>query len=245
MKKKLSLGSWLTIPHQYVLEILLTEKKIEWIVIDLEHTSISISDIEKLVQIIHSSNKKAYVRISSHLSNDIKKTLDAGADGIIVPMVKSYEDIKNIINQSYFPPQGSRSFSFCRATGYGKDFDKYTKKFNKKIKIIPLIEHIDAVNNLDKILVEKKIDTILIGPYDLSGSLGKSGDFKNKKFINSLKKIDIICKKRKIIKGIHLPKLDHQNFNNFVKNNFRFIAYGMDTQFLVKSIKESFKKILE
>ena len=65
MKKKLSLGSWLTIPHQYVLEVLLIEKKIKWIVIDMEHTSISISDIEKLIPIIHSSKKKftyAYLR---------------------------------------------------------------------------------------------------------------------------------------------------------------------------------------
>ena len=89
MKNKISLGTWLTIPHQYILDILLTEKKIEWIVIDLEHTSISISDIEKFISIIHAKNKKVYVRISSHLTNEIKKTLDAGADGIIVPMVKT------------------------------------------------------------------------------------------------------------------------------------------------------------
>ena len=129
MKNKISLGTWLTIPHQYILEILLIEKKIEWIVIDLEHTSISISDIEKFISIIHAKNKKVYVRISSHLTNEIKKTLDAGADGIIVPMVKNHLDMKNIINQSYFPPLGSRSFSFCKATDYGTNFKNYTGKF--------------------------------------------------------------------------------------------------------------------
>ena len=107
-------------------------------------------------------------------------------------MVKNHLDIKNIINQSYFPPLGSRSFSFCKATDYGTNFKNYTANFNKKIKVIPLIEHINAVNNLNEILSDKKIDTIMIGPYDLSGSIGKSGDFENKKFINSLKKIDLI-----------------------------------------------------
>lgn len=243
MKKKISLGSWLTIPHQYVLEVLLIEKKIKWIVIDMEHTSISISDIEKLIPIIHSSNKKVYIRISSFSSNEIKKSLDAGADGIIVPMVKNEEDIKNIIDQSYFSPDGSRSFSFCRASNYGFNFKDYTKKFNKKVKVIPLIEHIDAVNNLDKILSQKKIDTIMIGPYDLSGSLGRSGDFGNKRFIDALKMIDKICKKRKVTKGIHLPKINNNSFKNLIKNNFRFIAYGMDTQFLIDSVKNSFKKI--
>lgn len=243
MKNKISLGTWLTIPHQYILDILLTEKKIEWIVIDLEHTSISISDIEKFISIIHAKNKKVYIRISSHLSNEIKKTLDAGADGIIVPMVKNHLDIKNIINQSYFPPIGSRSFSFCKATDYGTNFKNYTANFNKKIKVIPLIEHINAVNNLNEILNDKKIDTIMIGPYDLSGSIGKSGDFENKNFINSLKKIDLICKKRKVKKGIHLPSINYANFKKLKKNNFKFIAYGMDTQFLLKSIRETFKKI--
>ena len=243
MKKKLSLGSWLTIPHQYVLEVLLIEKKIKWIVIDMEHTSISISDIEKLIPIIHSSKKKVYIRISSFSSNEIKKTLDAGADGIIAPMVKNEEDIENIINQSYFPPEGSRSFSFCRASNYGANFKNYTKKFNKKVKVIPLIENIDAVNNLDEILSQKKIDTIMIGPYDLSGSLGRSGDFSNKKFTDALKIIDKICKKRKVTKGIHLPKIDYESFRDLIKNNFRFIAYGMDTQFLTDAIKNSFKKI--
>ena len=151
--------------------------------------------------------------------------------------------IKNIINQSYFPPIGSRSFSFCKATDYGTNFKNYTANFNKKIKVIPLIEHINAVDNLNEILSDKKIDTIMIGPYDLSGSTGKSGDFENKKFINSLKKIDLICKKRKVKKGIHLTTINYASFKKLKKDNFKFIAYGMDTQFLLKSIRETFKKI--
>ena len=77
-------------------------------------------------------------------------------------------------NENQLNPEGSRSFSFCRASNYGANFKNYTKKFNKKVKVIPLIEHIDAVNNLDEIL-SQKIDTIMIGPYDLSGSLGNRG----------------------------------------------------------------------
>ena len=73
--------------------------------------------------------------------------------------------------------------------------------------------------------------------------MGRSGDFSNERFTDALKIIDKICKKRKVTKGIHLPKIDNNSFKDLIKNNFRFIAYGMDTQFLIDSIKNSFKKI--
>jgi 2-dehydro-3-deoxyglucarate aldolase len=243
MKKKISYGSWLTIPHLYVLEIILNELKIKWVVIDLEHSSISYSNVEKLISTIHARKKLAFVRISEKSSIEIKKVLDAGADGLIIPMIKSKSDIKYVLDQSLFPPKGSRSYSLCKATNYGDNFQKYVKNFNKKIKIIPLIEHIDAVNNLGDILYTKKIDTIMVGPYDLSGSLNKPGDFTSQKFSQALKKIDIVCRKKKITKGIHIPIINPENLKKMLKNNFEFIAYGMDTQYLKDSIKKAFQKI--
>ena len=222
MKKKISYGSWLTIPHLYVLEIILNELKIKWVVIDLEHSSISYSNVEKLISTIHARKKLAFVRISEKSSIEIKKVLDAGADGLIIPMIKSKSDIKYVLDQSLFPPKGSRSYSLCKATNYGDNFQKYVKNFNKKIKIIPLIEHIDAVNNLEEILYSKKIDTIMIGPYDLSGSLNKPGDFTNQSFNQALKKIDIVCRKKKITKGIHIPIINSENCINLLFNKYRF-----------------------
>ena len=243
MLKQISYGSWLTIPHLYVLEIILNEQKIKWVVIDLEHSSISYSNVEKLISTIHARKKLAFVRLSEKSSIEIKKTLDAGADGLIIPMIKSKNDIKYVLDQSLFPPKGSRSYSLCKATNYGENFQTYVKNFNKKIKIIPLIEHIDAVNNLEGILYTKKIDTIMVGPYDLSGSLNKPGDFTNQKFNQALKKIDIVCRKKKIIKGIHIPIINSKNLKKMLKNKFEFIAYGMDTQYLKDSIKKAFEKI--
>ena len=102
MKKKISYGSWLTIPHLYVLEIILNELKIKWVVIDLEHSSISYSNVEKLISTIHARKKLAFVRISEKSSIEIKKVLDAGADGLIIPMIKSKSDINHLYNERNF-----------------------------------------------------------------------------------------------------------------------------------------------
>ena len=80
--------------------------------------------------------------------------MDSGADGIIVPMIKNIQDVDKVINYSFFPPDGSRSFSLSRAYGYGANFKSYINRFEKKFKIILQIEHIDAVKNLENIDVD-------------------------------------------------------------------------------------------
>ena len=177
MKKKCSIGSWITLSHPSITEIFANSKAIDWLVIDLEHSVISLFEAENLIRIIKLKGKLAFVRLSGIDPIQIKTVLDSGADGIIVPMVKNIQDVDKVINYSFFPPDGSRSFSLSRACDYGANFKNYINNFNKNLKIILQIEHIDAVKNLEEIVRSKKIYAIMVGPYDLSGSLGIPRNF--------------------------------------------------------------------
>ena len=241
MKKKYSIGSWITLSHPSITEIFANSKEIDWLVIDLEHSVISLSETENLIRIIKLKGKLAYVRLSGIDSIQIKRVLDSGADGIIVPMVKNAQDVYKVINYSLFPPDGSRSFSLSRACDYGANFKNYINNFNKKFKIILQIEHIEAIKNLEEITSFKKIYSIMVGPYDLSGSLGVPGNFTHKKYKQALKKIDEICKKKRIFKSIHYPEFDKKILKKLIKEDYKLIAYGMDTRVFDAAIKKEFK----
>ena len=133
---KISYGTWLTIYSEAIAE-LLSRAGYEWITIDLEHTSISISEAEKLIRIIDLCGVKPIVRVSSNNSAEIKKILDFGARGVIIPMVNNVDDVKNAIKACFYPPLGLRGMGLNRAQGYG---DKVTKEryINDEAKKIEL-----------------------------------------------------------------------------------------------------------
>ena len=203
---KNSIGTWLTIPDLRIAEILCLSK-LDWITIDIEHNSISYEQVENIIRIANLYNKIVYVRISNINEVDIKKILDAGADGLIVPNVKSKQEVEKIINFAFYPPIGSRGVGLTRANNFGKDFDNYFMKKSKKIKIIVQIEHYKAIDNIEEILQNKNVSGF-VGPYDLSASLGIPGKFKSKLFKKYENKIKIFMKNKNIIKGIHIIEAD-------------------------------------
>ena len=215
---KNSIGTWLTIPDLRIAEILCLSK-LDWITIDIEHNSISYEQVENIIRIANLYNKIVYVRISNINEVDIKKILDAGADGLIVPNVKSKQEVEKIINFAFYPPIGSRGVGLTRANNFGKDFDNYFMKKSKKIKIIVQIEHYKAIDNIEEILQNKNVSGFFVGPYDLSASLGIPGKFKSKLFKKYENKIKIFMKNKNIIKGIHIIEAD---LNEIKKKKRRF-----------------------
>jgi 2-dehydro-3-deoxyglucarate aldolase len=124
MMKNLSLGSWITSNNISVVETMCMFP-FEWLCIDLEHTANDYNDLLKLIITIQARNKKAYVRVGSNDSLIIKRALDIGADGIIVPMIKNIDDAKKSIESIYYPPVGKRGVGLFRAQGYGFHFENY------------------------------------------------------------------------------------------------------------------------
>ena len=167
---KISIGSWITLSHFSIVEIM-ADAGFDWLCIDLEHSVIDYYEAEILIATIQSKGIKPYVRIGKNDALIIKRVLDAGAEGIIIPMINSKADAIKAIESVKYPPKGSRGVGLARAQNYGFSFNEYYDRINEDIRIIVQIEHIDAIRNLKDILSLDEIHGSIIGPYDLSGSL--------------------------------------------------------------------------
>jgi len=207
---KLCIGSWITLAHPAIAEIM-AKSGFEWLTVDLEHSVITIREAEELIRVIDLCGVAPLVRLSTNDPVQIKRVMDAGAHGVIVPMVNSVKEARKAVDAVRYPPEGNRGVGLARAQGYGSDFEKYKEWLNKKSIAIVQIEHIKAVENLDAILSVDGVDGFIVGPYDLSGSLGIPGQFNNKLMVEAMSKIRTSIKTSSKIAGYHVvePDVDH------------------------------------
>ena len=239
---ELTLGSWLTINHQSVIEIM-TTAGFEWLCIDIEHSAISISNVFNLIGHIQGNGMQALVRVNDNNPVIIKRVMDAGADGIIIPMVNSVKDAEKAVASVHYPPKGSRGVGLSRAQNYGIGFSDYQQWLKNDAVIIAQIEHIDAVNELSGILNVKGIDGIIVGPYDLSASMGYPGEFERKEVVEALKKIDQICIEKARPLGFHVISSNHQETLEKIKAGYTFLAMSLDFFFLGDLARKEMKAL--
>lgn len=236
-KGDITLGTWQMIGNTSISEIL-CDAGFEWITIDMEHTGIDVGDALELIRVVDRCGKVPAVRLSVNDFTLIKRVLDSGAKIIIVPMVMNKEDARKAVSAVYYPPRGTRGVGLARAQGYGFSFDEYKKNFDKEAVIVAQIEHIDAVNNLEDILGVDGIDATIIGPYDLSGSLGHPGDFDQESFKTALEKYEDISRKMQRPMGYHMVEPTNENVSELINRGYRFIALGFDSFFIGKKCRE-------
>ena len=242
IKNEFLLGSWITLNNTSVAEIM-ADAGFDWLCVDLEHTSIDYNDAQQLILSIQSKGLKAFVRVGENNPRIIKRVLDAGADGIIVPMVNSKNDALKAVNSVKYPPKGKRGVGLSRAQGYGFNFDKYRDQISKKIILIAQIEHIDAVNNLKEIIETDGIDGTFIGPYDLSGSLGKPGEYNDPNVKKAIKKYESIALNYDKLVGYHSVPVDYKLVLEKKSKGYNFIAFSFDAYFLGESIRNQLQQI--
>ena len=229
-----TIGSWLSIPSPQVAEIM-SQAGFPWLVIDLEHGITNLETMQAMIVAIELNQCLPLVRVSGKNSNDIKKILDAGAYGIITPMVNTPEEAYNTVQSIKYPPEGNRGVGLGRVQFYGTKFDEYYHQFNKYSLVILQIENKIAVDNIDEILSVSGIDAIIIGPYDLSGSYGIPGDLENPIILEAENKILSASTKRGIPAGVHVVHAKKELLQSKLNRGFKFIAYGVDMLFLAKS----------
>ena len=237
---KITLGTWIQIPHPSIVEIIAhnCNGKLDWMCIDMEHGAIGIESMTNLIRTIESCDITPIVRIPKNDYIWIHRSLDAGAKGLVIPMVNSGQEASEAVSEALYPPFGNRSFGYSRANLYGADFDDYVKKANDEISIIVQIEHINAINELNYILSIPGIDGTFVGPYDLSGSLGVPGDFENEKYQKALTTYISKSHTHSIPMGIHIVRQDLEKVK-FVKSvGYNMIAIGTDAVFLEEKVKE-------
>lgn len=243
-QNQLTLGSWVTIGHQAVIEIL-ASAGFEWLTLDMEHSPINIETAYNLIGHIQGNGMQALVRVSKNEEVVIKRVMDCGADGVIVPMVKNAEEARQAVNFVKYPPFGKRGVGLSRAQKYGKGFQEYTEWLQNESVVIAQIEHIEAVENLEAILSTEGIDGIIVGPYDLSASMGVPGQYHLPKVKAALDRVEEITKKMNKPLGFHVIESDYTKLKPYIEKGYTFLAFSLDFFFLGDRAREEMEKARE
>lgn len=241
-KRELTIGSWITIGHTAVAEIM-ARAGYDWLTVDMEHSAITIDIAQDLIRVIDLCGVAPLVRVGENDPNLIKRVMDAGAHGVIVPMVNSKEDAKKAVASVQYPPNGFRGVGLARAQKYGADFEGYKKWNEQESIVIVQIEHIKAVKNLEDILSVEGVDGFIIGPYDLSGSLGVPGQFDHPEMLKALNRVKEVSEKMNALSGFHVIPPEIESFQEKVRDGYKFIAHSLDILFLGEQCRNSLKAI--
>ena len=225
-----SIGSWMQIPNGSVAEIM-GHAGYDWVAIDLEHGSISTHQLPDLFRALELGGTLPLVRLAQGAPKDCKQALDAGAAGIIVPMVEGADELIAVRDACRWPPAGNRGVGFSRANLFGKRFDDYYQEAQAPF-LVTMIENIRAVEGLEEILQVEGQDAVLIGPYDLSASMGITAQFDKPEFISVMERIRIQAEKFKVPCGVHIVAPSEDKLIQRIEEGYRFIAYSIDATFL-------------
>ena len=231
MLDKLTIGSWIQLGHPAIAEIM-ASAGFDWLAVDLEHSTIGLREAGELIRVIDLKGVVPLVRVSSNNPEQIKRIMDAGAHGVIVPMVNSEEEAAAVVSAVKYPPKGHRSVGLARAQGYGVQFSEYFDWQRDHSLVVVQIEHIDAVDNLESILLVEGVDAYIVGPYDLAGSLGMPGEFKAPQFLEVMQQICNVAEKLGVPGGVHIVEPDSAQLRRCIEEGNRFIAYGVDFRML-------------
>jgi 2-keto-3-deoxy-L-rhamnonate aldolase RhmA len=199
LKQKLRLrerlfAGWVSYAHPSITETF-ARAGFDFIAIDMEHSTISLEQAQRVIAASQSEGVPCLPRPVSHSNDWFKPLLDSGADGMLVQMVNTPEQVQAIINDLKYPPVGRRTYGVNRAQAYGFDFDAYIQDWNESSTFLIQVESIEAVENIEKLLAFDQIDGVMVGPYDISGSLGVPGQTSHPLVIEASRKVIAACEK--------------------------------------------------
>jgi len=228
-------GSWMQLPCPEVAEIL-GSRGFAFVGVDLEHSNITRNQLPNIFRALEVGNTLPLVRISKPDSYCAIEALEQGAAGIIVPQIRSKSQLSEIKESFSLPPRGTRGMGFNRGNGYGIQFHEYREGLGQQPLLIPMIEHYEAVKNIDEIL-SVDVDAVLIGPFDLSASLGCTAEWDNPQFLQALGEFKKGCKRNNVPMGYHIPgnhlsKDPMIEFSERRQEGYTFIVYSGDINML-------------
>lgn len=241
-QRECTFGSWITLTEPAIAEIM-ARQGFDWLVVDMEHSAITLDVAQNLIRVIELCGCTPFVRVGDNDPHLIKRVMDAGAHGVVVPMVNSANDARRAVEAVRYPPYGRRGVGLARAQGYGMSFEEY-KRWNELESIVVVqIEHIHAVENIAEILDVDGVDGFIVGPYDLSGSLGHPGKFEHPLVQDALKKVVDESRKRNALAGFHVISPDGDEVLKRRREGYRFLAISLDTLFIGQSCRRLVQQV--
>jgi 4-hydroxy-2-oxoheptanedioate aldolase len=238
---KPAIGTLVQVPSAPVVEIL-AQAGFDWLMLDTEHGPIDAETLHAMIRATSGTNATPTVRVAHNLNWLTKRVLDLGALGVMMPGVNSREEALEAVRAVRYPPEGNRGFGpTFAALRWGLTGGDYARTANREVMAIVQIEHIDAVERIDEILAVPGVELPLIGPYDLSGSMGLLGQVTHSKVQAAIERVLAAAKKAKLPVGIFGMAADE--VNQYIERGFQAILVGVDVAFLAAGAQNVLSQI--
>lgn len=235
------IGTMVTLPSPAVAEIL-ADVGFDWFFVDGEHSPLDAAEILGILRAV-GHRVPCVVRIPSLDEGWIKRVLDLGAHGIIVPQVNTAEQAADVVRFARYSPAGGRGVGLGRAHGYGMRFAEYIESANDDVAVIVQAEHATAVENIEQIVKVPGIDAIQLGPYDLSASLGKMGQVTDPVVTTAIDRVVAACDAVGMARGNF--GVDAAIIRDYIQQGFTLITVGVDTLLLGSAAKKTLAEVKE
>jgi len=230
----LLVGSGISLPAPELIEIY-GDLGYDWVFIDTEHTPMEAQSVQHLLQSLP-LGCSGLIRISDQHETTIKKALDMGPDGIIVPQVNTAEQAQQVVAYARYEPLGQRGVGVSRANDYGQSLASYLERANTNQALILQAEHYIAVQNIEQILQVQGFDAILVGPFDLSASMGKPGQVNDPDVKAAIENVGRACREKGFPCGLFGASAAF--LKHYVDMGFSFVVAGMDVLHLAQTAKK-------
>jgi 2-keto-3-deoxy-L-rhamnonate aldolase RhmA len=235
------LGTMVTLANAASAEVLATVG-VDWLFIDGEHGPLETRELASILQAV-GDKAACIVRVPEAAEVPIKKALDLGAHGIIVPQVNTAKQAADVVRWSRYPPEGERGVGLARAHGYGVKFREYLSAANREIAVIVQAEHARAVENIDAIVRVPGVDAVLLGPYDLSASLGKTGQIDDPAVVAAINRVTEACRAAGMPLGYF--GVTAAAVKPYIERGYTLLVAGVDTLFLANGAKALLAELRE
>ena len=223
-------GIWRTIPDDAITEII-ANTGYDFQIFDLEHAALGWADIQSMVRLNNALTKASFVRLGDRTSIAAQRALDAGAHGLVYPGIESLEDVKLLLENLNFPPNGRRGFNpFVPSFGYGAT--SVTAEF--QAWMIPIIETKAGLLSIKAISSHPSVNIVYLGAYDLSVHLGSPGDIKSEVVVSALKEAVCLCRDNECHVGLMIDSKEAAD--EWEKLGVKVLLRGVDAGLIRKAV---------
>lgn len=222
---------------------LLAASGFDFIFVDMEHSAYSFENLTEIVRTGKAVGLTCLARVADPQYHLVARTLDSGAQGLLIPRVETREAVEDVVRFAKYPPWGERGFGIRSVVG---DYEKVSVKDriteqNEDTMIIPQIERVRAIERIEDLISVKGVDVALIGPQDLSISLGAPGEHKHQKIVDAIRKVVDACEKHGVVSGIHTPNIEDLLY--WKDRGMRMLTYSTEATLLQSAASEAVAEI--
>lgn len=219
---------------------------LDFVIIDTEHGCASVESVADYIVAAENCGIAPYVRIGATTRHVVLRMADIGARGLIIPNIRTIEQVQEVIDAAKFSPIGHRGFCPNRTSGWGSqdwavNVNAYMAESNTRCKVLPQCETTEALEKIDEIAALDGVDGIFVGPFDLSVDMGIPLELDNPKLIDAIEHILDICKKHG--KDAHIFANSIEDATKWAQRGFDYVTYALDAGILISAYQEALAQL--